>query len=254
MRIRSRSTPQDRRRLLRRTGTAICPRVHRDALGRRTRTAVLVRAGNRPTVECSRQANGRSGEDVVARRLDFAETRSRLPSARRRRRRDRRLSSPGSALRSAPPYSPATWRPAGEVRHRPCFEGPSRQRHRTDTAHQRPPTERTPRPDNRAGQKIWASLASTDVSVDPFDQTTKSGADHDTDADVAVINPRTDSTFSPLSASGAKRLPTTGIDDDEHHRLYATRWAAAGSRSTIWTVDATDAQPSFDRVRLVSRF
>ena len=117
-----------------------------------------------------------------------------------------------------------------------------------------PPTERTPRPDNRAGQKIWASLASTDVSVDPFDQTTKSGADHDTDADVAVINPRTDSTFSPLSASGAKRRPTTGIDDDEHHRLYATRWAAAGSRSTIWTVDARDAQPSFDRLRLVSRF
>ena len=70
----------------------------------------------------------------------------RLRSARRRRRRDRRLSSPGSALRSAPPYSPATWRPAGEVRHRPCFEGPSRQRHRTDTARRRPAdrTDATP--------------------------------------------------------------------------------------------------------------
>ena len=156
MRIRSRSTPQDRRRLLRRTGTAVCPRVHRDALGRRTRTAVLVRAGNRPTVECSRQANGRrksGGEDANA---------VTPPSARRRRRRDRRLSSPGSALRSAPPYSPATWRPAGEVRHRPCFEGPSRQRHRTDTARRRP-ADRT---DATPGQ----SRGTEDLGVLPVDR------------------------------------------------------------------------------------
>ena len=225
MRIRSRSTPQDRRRLLRRTGTAICPRVHRDALGRRTRTAVLVRAGNRPTVECSRQANGRrksGGEDANAvtpppasllrrdrrrylvavcpaasRRLSCDVTilpvgglsvrvrdllplsplcsiranprvlaagreSLRLRSARRRRRRDRRLSSPGSALRSAPPYSPATWRPAGEVRHRPCFEGPSRQRHRTDTARRRPPD----RTDATAGQ----SRGTEDLGVPRVDR------------------------------------------------------------------------------------
>ena len=202
---------RDRRRLLRRTGTAVCPRVHRDALGRRTR---YCRAG--PGRESPNRSNARARRTPAGSRAAKTQTRSRRPppgrllrrdrrrylvavcpaasrrlscdvtilpvgglsvrvrdllplsplcsiranprvlaagreslrlrSARRRRRRDRRLSSPGSALRSAPPYSPATWRPAGEVRHRPCFEGPSRQRHRTDTARRRPAdrTDATP--------------------------------------------------------------------------------------------------------------
>ena len=70
-----------------------------------------------------------------------------------------------------------------------------------------PPTERTPRPDNRAGQKIWASLASTDVSVDPFDQTTTSGAQHDTDAGVAFINPGPILRFRSFHGEGRRRAP-----------------------------------------------
>ena len=216
---------RDRRRLLRRTGTAICPRVHRDALGRRTRycragpgrespNRSMLAPGERPQ-EVGRRRRKRghaaprsstssgssslSGRGLsrrvpppVVRRDDPSRGRLsvrvrdllplsplcsiranprvlaagreslRLRSARRRRRRDRRLSSPGSALRSAPPYSPATWRPAGEVRHRPCFEGPSRQRHRTDTAHQRPPD----RTDATAGQ----SRGTEDLGVPRVDR------------------------------------------------------------------------------------
>ena len=172
MRIRSRSTPQDRRRLLRRTGTAVCPRVHRDAryrsrLTRRVPPPVVRReilpvgraVGSRPRSTTAVAAMFHSRESP---RPHSGRESLRLRSARRRRRRDRRLSSPGSALRSAPPYSPATWRPAGEVRHRPCFEGPSRQRHRTDTARQRPPD----RTDATAGQ----SRGTEDLGVPRVDR------------------------------------------------------------------------------------
>jgi hypothetical protein len=60
-----------------------------------------------------------------------------------------------------------------------------------------PSTDRTPRPHDRGGQAIRTSLATTDVSVDPFDQTAKSGADHDTDAGVAFINPGPILRFAP---------------------------------------------------------
>ena len=72
----------------------------------------------------------------------------RLRPVRRRQRRDRRRSWPGSAPRSAQPCSPARRRPAGEVRHRPYCEGTSRRRHRTDTAPADRRVGRSLRPDD----------------------------------------------------------------------------------------------------------
>ena len=68
---------RDRRRLLRRTGTAICPRVHRDALGRRTR---YCRAG--PGRESPNRSNARARRTPAGSRAAKTQTRSPRPPAR----------------------------------------------------------------------------------------------------------------------------------------------------------------------------
>ena len=136
-------------------------RISQSRLLRRQRRGTCATPSRRPgygTPSCLR-----AGPRVLA----AGRVSLRLRSARHRQRRDQRRSSPGSALRSAPPYSPATWRSAGEVRHRPCSEGPSRQRHRTDTARRRPADQRTPCSHDHARHAISASFASTDVSSIP---------------------------------------------------------------------------------------
>ena len=93
-------------------------RISQSRLLRRQRRGTCATPSRRPgygTPSCLR-----AGPRVLA----AGRVSLRLRSARHRQRRDQRRSSPGSALRSAPPYSPATWRSAGEVRHRPCSEGP----------------------------------------------------------------------------------------------------------------------------------
>ena len=79
----------------------------------------------------------------------------RLRPVRRRQRRDRRRSWPGSAPRSAQPCSPARRRPAGEVRHRPYCEGTSRRRHRTDAAPADRRAGRSLRPDDAVWCGSW---------------------------------------------------------------------------------------------------